>query len=78
MSVVIPVRAAEEAGVEAAFACEWITLQAETELDMVGLTAEFASRLADAGIPCNVVAGTRHDHLFVPAGRGAEAVALLT
>ena len=32
---------------------------------------------ANAGIACNVVAAVRHDHLFVPADRGAEAVAVL-
>jgi len=44
----------------------------------VGLTAFVATRLAEAGMSCNVVAGYHHDHLFVPFPRGPEAVALLT
>ena len=50
---------------------------AETDLDLVGLTATVSGRLAEAGIACNVIAGARHDHLFVPAERGEEAMGLL-
>lgn len=46
-------------------------------LEAVGLTAAVALALTDAGISCNVVAGFHHDHLFVPFGRAAEAVAVL-
>ncbi|MDX2193026.1 MAG: hypothetical protein NW201_06710 [Gemmatimonadales bacterium] len=31
----------------------------------------------EAGIRCNVVAGTRHDHLFVPADRATDAMEVL-
>ena len=44
-----------------------------SDLEAVGLTAAFARALADAGIACNVVAGVRPDHLFVPAERAADA-----
>ena len=80
VSAVIEREAAEAAGIEGegAFECSWITLEKETDLNLVGLTAAVSSRLADAGIACNVIAGARHDHLFVPADRGRDALALLS
>jgi hypothetical protein len=54
----------------------WITLNLQTALDHVGVTARFSAALAD-GIACNVIAGFHHDHLFVPAHRGNEALAIL-
>ena len=58
---------------------EWarISLGAHSSLDAVGLTAELSRRLAEAGISANIVAGLRHDHLFVPWGRREEALARL-
>ena len=78
VSAIVPREAAEAAGITGTFECAWITLDAETDLDLVGLTAAVAGRLTEAGIACNVVAGARHDHLFVAAARGDEAVALLS
>nr|NIP18780.1 ACT domain-containing protein [Xanthomonadales bacterium]NIX13566.1 ACT domain-containing protein [Xanthomonadales bacterium] len=43
----------------------------------VGLTARIAGALADAGISANLVAGVHHDHVFIPADRAGEALALL-
>jgi hypothetical protein len=43
----------------------------------VGFLATLAGRLADADIPCNVVAGYHHDHLFVPTDRSQQALSLL-
>ena len=68
---------AERAGLEWSFAAAWLTIDAVTSLDAVGLTAAFARALADAGIPCNVLAGVHHDHLLVPLDRADDAVAAL-
>lgn len=54
-----------------------ITCTVHSSLDAVGLTAILSSRLADAGISANVVAGYHHDHIFVPHARAQEAVEIL-
>jgi hypothetical protein len=58
---------------------EWarISLGVNSSLEAVGLTAILASRLAGAGISANVIAGLRHDHIFVPWARREEALDLL-
>lgn len=55
----------------------WITLQAHTSLEAVGITAAVATALARVGISCNVLAGFYHDHLLVPLADVDEAVAVL-
>ena len=47
------------------FVAAWITLTVHSSLEAVGLTAAFSTALAEAGIPCNVVAAYYHDHIFV-------------
>lgn len=54
-----------------------ITLQVNSALEGVGLTAAVAGALAEAGFPCNVMAAYHHDHLFVPWERREEALAIL-
>lgn len=67
----------EAAGVPSVFECAWLTVMVHTALDGVGLTAVLSRALADAQIPCNVLAGYHHDHLLVPWERADEAVAVL-
>lgn len=55
-----------------------ITLSVHSSLQAIGLTAVVATALANRGIPCNVVAGFHHDHLFVPATRADEAQTILS
>jgi uncharacterized protein len=64
-------------GLPILFRAAWITLNVCSDLQAVGFTATFSKALGAAGISCNVVAGARHDHLFVPFERGEEAVAVL-
>jgi len=59
------------------FRAAWITLRVNSDLAAVGLTAAVSRALADAGISCNVVAAAHHDHLFVPAERGSDAIDVL-
>jgi hypothetical protein len=77
LTVIISQDEADAAGLAYDLVTEWITLTVSSALDGVGLTAAVSAALTRAGISCNVVAATYHDHLFVPAGRAAEAVAIL-
>jgi hypothetical protein len=77
MSVVMEEGAALGAGVRPVFRAAWITLTVHSDLEAVGLTAAVSVALGAAGISCNVVAGTYHDHLFVPAQKAADAMAAL-
>lgn len=54
-----------------------ITLEVNSDLEGVGLTAAVATTLSEAGIACNMVAALHHDHAFVPAVQGEKALALL-
>jgi len=68
---------ADAAGLPHEFVAALITLEVHSDLAAVGLTAAVSTRLADAGISCNVLAGFFHDHLLVPWERADEAVELL-
>ena len=54
-----------------------ILLQVTSALDGVGLTAAVSAALTKADIPCNVIAGALHDHIFVPVDEAARAVDIL-
>jgi SAM-dependent methyltransferase len=51
-----------------------LTLTVPSALDGVGLTAAVAAALAARGIPANVVAALRHDHVFVPEAMAGAAL----
>jgi uncharacterized protein len=59
------------------FVAAWLTVAAQSSLDAVGLTAALAGALAQAGIPCNVLAGLHHDHLLVPDAKAQMAIEVL-
>ncbi|RZJ41426.1 MAG: ACT domain-containing protein [Brevundimonas sp.] len=58
-------------------AMRMISLTVHSALEAVGLTAAFATALAEAGVGANVVAGSRHDHIFVPEHQAEEAMTAL-
>jgi hypothetical protein len=60
------------------FRAAWITLTVNSDLNAVGLTAAVANALARKGISCNMVAGAKHDHLFVPIESASQAMDALS
>lgn len=68
---------ADAHGLRYTFVGAWITCTIESDLEAIGMTAAISRALADAAIPCNVFAGSRHDHLLVPWHRRGDAVAVL-
>ncbi len=68
---------ADQLGLNYNYECAWITINAITQLNDVGLTAKFSTALAAAHISCNVVAGFYHDHIFVDYQNGQQAIELL-
>ncbi|MCZ4271579.1 ACT domain-containing protein [Maritalea porphyrae] len=59
------------------FICQKITLQVHSALEAVGFMAAISNKLLDVGVPCNVVAGFYHDHLFIPVDKVETAMAAL-
>ena len=54
-----------------------IMLSVHSSLDAIGLTAAFSSKLAQAGLSANVIAGFFHDHIFVHYPDVNAAIAVL-
>ncbi|MDK6486607.1 ACT domain-containing protein, partial [Streptococcus agalactiae] len=54
-----------------------ITLRVESSPQAVGLTSAVAQALSARSIPCNVIAGFYHDHIFVPKRMTDDAIELL-
>lgn len=68
---------ARAAGLAGTFRSRMITLRAHSSLSAVGFLAAITSRLAEVGLAVNPVSAYFHDHLFVPAERAEEALAIL-
>ena len=51
-----------------------ITLNVQSSLDAVGLTAAFSAKLAEKNISANVVTAYYHDHIFVPEEKAEQAL----
>lgn len=77
MSIVVAADRVPAGAQTADYRASWITLRVDSSLAAVGLTAAVAGALAEAGISCNVVAATCHDHLFVPVDETQAALAVL-
>ena len=77
LTLVLPEEEAIRKGFQPQFPSSWITLGLESALNSVGLTAAFASALAARSIPCYIIAGAHHDHLFVPQAQAEAAMQCL-
>lgn len=77
LTLVLEASAADtvDLGYDSKFRC--ISLGLNSSLDAVGLTAAVSGRLAQQGISANVIAAYYHDHIFVPAHRADDALAVL-
>jgi len=73
LSLILPAEAMPEAGPR----MRLITLEVQSSLEGVGLTAAVSTALARDSIPCNIVAAFHHDHVFVPADMADRALAVL-
>ena len=76
-TVVLKKLAADRNGLDYETVLSWITLDVNSSLEAVGLTAQVSSVLANENIACNVVAGFHHDHLFVPVDDAERAMEVL-
>ncbi len=77
LSVVLAEADAIRLNIPIVFRAAWLTLSVHSDLNAVGLTAAVAATLARAGISCNVIAGTQHDHVFVPYEQADAAMTAL-
>ncbi len=77
LSVVAEVGSAVAAGWSVGYRAAWITCEAVSSLDAVGLTAATATALAAECISANVIAGHHHDHVPVAEDDADRALAVL-
>lgn len=77
LTLVLTEQQAEDYQLDILFRARWISLTVYSDLEAVGLTAAFATALADAGLSCNVFAGAYHDHLLVPVHQADAALLAL-
>jgi len=54
-----------------------IRLEVHSSLESVGLTAAVSNALAAQDISANLIAGTHHDHILVPAKKSSQAMEIL-
>ena len=76
-TLVLPLGRALALGLRHDFPCRMITLDVHSSLAATGFLARITAALAARGMAVNPVSGFFHDHLFVPDGREAEALAML-
>jgi uncharacterized protein len=77
LTLVVEESVARAANFTVLFRAAWITLNVQSDLQAVGLTAAVAAALGAAGISCNVIAAAFHDHIFVPVDDAQTAMAVL-
>ena len=76
-TVIMRKEMADDLGLTYTYVAAWITLTVHSSLAATGLTAAFATALAEAGISCNVVAAYFHDHIFVAKADEERAMEVL-
>jgi uncharacterized protein len=76
-TIILEIEKAKELNLEYSFVASWITLNVQSSLEAVGLTAAFANALSQENISCNVVAAFYHDHIFVYKNDAAKAMKVL-
>ncbi|RRI02691.1 ACT domain-containing protein [Mesorhizobium tamadayense] len=77
LTLIVAEDQAKTAGLPGTFRCRMITLDIHSSLEAVGFLAAITTRLAAARMGVNPVSAFYHDHLFVPAERAEEAMAIL-
>ncbi len=77
LTLILTEQQAQDYQLDILFRARWISLTVHSDLEAVGLTAAFATALADAGLSCNVFAGAYHDHLLVPVQQAEAAMQAL-
>lgn len=77
LTLVLEAEKAQQAGLESSTLFSLITLTVHSSLEAVGLTAAFATKLAEHGISANVIAGYYHDHIFVQKEKAQQALQAL-
>lgn len=70
-TVILKKELADQLDFKYTYIAAWITLTIHSSLEATGLTAAFATALAQEAISCNVIAAYHHDHIFV-AKKDAE------
>ncbi|ATB39396.1 hypothetical protein CYFUS_004840 [Cystobacter fuscus] len=77
LTLILPREKAEAAGLPYTAVFRMLTLSVHSSLEAVGFLAAITNRMAARGISVNPVSAYFHDHLFVPATRAEESLALL-
>ena len=77
LAVIAPLSYLNDIGVESEGPYAKLTIDIHTSLELVGLTAVTATKLAVHGISANVVAAFYHDHVFVQYNLKDKAQELL-
>jgi hypothetical protein len=74
ITIILKKQIADKYKLDYSYVAAWITLTVHSSLSATGLTAAFATALADVGISCNVVAAYYHDHIFVDKQDADKAI----
>ncbi len=77
ITLIMDKKSADRLGLEYYYIGAWITLQVNSSLTSIGLTAAVSDVLAKNKITCNMIAGFHHDHVFVDHVKADLAIQVL-